>query len=166
MDQKFIDMVKNHLAKHKPKYHLVVMIPFGESSRYDGEHHSLAYVNEIAHEILGDEYVINPQPFMSGIADSLRVSPSCLVIPQGHGDIDAISNLEHFLGDPLPNIPIFHAMKNTGDYCNEDGSLKNPYLKKEKDELVKKAYREWLLNSVKPNPLRLSDFLEKPILQL
>ena len=47
--------------------------------------------------------------------------------------------------------------KNTGDYCNEDGSLKNPYMKKEKDELVQSAYRTWLSDSVKSNPLNVSD---------
>ncbi|MFW5871546.1 MAG: hypothetical protein ACOCUT_00420 [bacterium] len=157
MDQEFVDKLREYLHNHKPKYHLVVMQPFGSSSRYNGEHHNLDYVVEIADEVLGEDYVLNAQCMFRSIADSLRVYPSAFVIPQGHGDINAISNLESHFGSALPNIPIFHAMKNTGDYCNEDGSLKNPYMKKEKDELVQSAYRTWLSDSVKSNPLDVSD---------
>ena len=157
MDQEFVDSVRETLIKHQAKYHLVVLQTLGSSSRYRGEHHNLEYVTKIAKEILGDDYVLNAQVMFRCVADSLRVMPSGLVIPQGHGDINAISNLESLFGGSLPDTPIFHAMKHAGDFCNEDGSLINPYMKTEKDELVQKAYRDWLLNSVKPNPLDVSE---------
>jgi len=153
MNQEFIEKLRGHINKYDMNYHLVVMAPFGESSRYLGERHSLDYIFKITEEVLKESYFINPQSMFKLIADSLRVSPSALIIPQGHADADAILNLENHFGTTLPNIPIFHAMKNTGDYCNEDGSLKDSAMKKEKDKLVEFAYRNWLLTSVKPNPL-------------
>jgi hypothetical protein len=153
MNQEFTDKLRKFLDEKKLKYHLVVMQPFGNSSRYCGEHHDLEYIPEIADEVLGDEYIFNAQRMFRSIADSLRVSPSGLVIPQGHGDIDAISNLEAHFGAPLPNIPIFLAIKNAGGYLDDDGRLLDSQMKSEKDDLVKTNYRNWLLESVKPHPI-------------
>ena len=154
MDQEVFESLKHEIETKKPKYHLIVICPIGSSSRYRGEHHDIDYVITIADEILGSDICLyNFQRMFRETAHSLRIHPSGLVIPQGHGDINAISNLEKHFGGKLPDIHVFHAMKNTGHYCREDGSLINPYVKHDKDLLVQDAYRRWLLNSIKPNPL-------------
>lgn len=159
MDKEFIDRLKKYLVEKKPKYHLVVMRPLGESHRYRGEHHDLRYVVEIANDVLGNEWILNAQSMFSNIADSLRVSPSGLVIPQGHGDMNAIPNLVSHFGGSLPNIPIFEAIRNAGDYLlqGEERAILNPQIKIAKDELVKVNYRNWLLKSVKPRPISVAD---------
>jgi|GEM_PF-6272011 hypothetical protein len=158
MDKDLINKLRGHLKSQKSKYHLVVMIPAGGSSRYNGEDHDIEYLIETTEKILGEEYIASPQMMFHTIADSLRVSPSGLVIPQGHGDINAISNLEEYFEGPLPNIPIFEAIKNTGEYCNQDGSLIDINNKQKKDALVQSAYESWLIDEIKPSPLDPSLF--------
>lgn len=157
MEQKFVDELRARLMEEKPKYHLVVMIPARISSRYNGEEHDFGYLIDTTEEVLGETYIASSQMMFRAIADSLRVFPSGLVIPQGHADINAVSNLESHFGGSLPEIPIFEALKHTGDYCHSNGSLINPYNKEKKDKLVQIAYKNWLINSVKPHPLDVFD---------